>query len=81
MVTRLFLVEGDAGTGKSVLLSSLFNTIQDLSKDTSSALYQTDNYLLVNHSEMLKTYKSIARSLPNLKKNNSKTYTIHKHIK
>ena len=65
---HVFIVEGDAGTGKSVLLSSLFNTIQDLSKDTSSALYQTDNYLLVNHSEMLKTYKSIARSLPNLKK-------------
>lgn len=65
---HVFIVEGDAGTGKSVLLSSLFNTIQDLSKDTSSALYQTDNYLLVNHSEMLKTYKSIAGSLPNLKK-------------
>lgn len=29
---------------------------------------ETDNYLLVNHSEMLKTYKSIANSLPNLKK-------------
>ncbi len=31
-------IEGDAGTGKSVLLSSLFNTIQDLSKDESSHL-------------------------------------------
>lgn len=65
---HVFIVEGDAGTGKSVLLSSLFNIIQDLSKNTSSALYQTENYLLVNHSEMLKTYKSIAGSLPNLKK-------------
>ncbi len=26
---RVFIVEGDAGSGKSVLLSSLFNTIQD----------------------------------------------------
>ncbi|TMU83917.1 DUF2075 domain-containing protein [Bacillus sp. BHET2] len=63
-------IEGDAGTGKSVLLSSLFNTIQDLAKDDSSSLHHTDNYLLVNHGEMLKTYKSIANSLPNLKKKN-----------
>lgn len=67
---HVFAIEGDAGTGKSVLLSSLFNTIQDLAKDDSSLLYGTDNYLLVNHTEMLKTYKSIANSLPNLKKKN-----------
>jgi DUF2075 family protein/archaellum biogenesis ATPase FlaH len=65
---HVIIIEGDAGTGKSVLLSSLFNTIQDLAKDNSSLLNDTDNYLLVNHSEMLKTYKSIANSLPNLKK-------------
>ncbi|MGD6858201.1 DUF2075 domain-containing protein [Bacillus infantis] len=65
---HVIAIEGDAGTGKSVLLSSLFNTIQDLAKDNSSNLYGTDNYLLVNHGEMLKTYKSIANSLPNLKK-------------
>ncbi|GAA0136166.1 hypothetical protein YSY43_30070 [Paenibacillus sp. YSY-4.3] len=65
---HVIAIEGDAGTGKSVLLSSLFNTIQDLAKDDSSLLYGTDNYLLVNHTEMLKTYKSIANSLPNLKK-------------
>ncbi|WP_404458307.1 DUF2075 domain-containing protein [Oceanobacillus kapialis] len=65
---HVIAIEGDAGTGKSVLLSSLFNTIQDLGKDASSDLSGTDNYLLVNHSEMLKTYKTIANSLPNLKK-------------
>ncbi|MGD6902249.1 DUF2075 domain-containing protein [Bacillus infantis] len=65
---HVIAIEGDAGTGKSVLLSSLFNTIQDLAKDNSSSLHGTDNYLLVNHGEMLKTYKSIANSLPNLKK-------------
>lgn len=64
---HVIAIEGDAGTGKSVLLSSLFNTIQDLAKDDSSLLYGTDNYLLVNHTEMLKTYKNIANSLPNLK--------------
>ncbi|MFC7371994.1 DUF2075 domain-containing protein [Fictibacillus iocasae] len=67
---HVIAIEGDAGTGKSVLLSSLFNTIQDLAKDDSSSLHGTDNYLLVNHSEMLKTYKGIANSLPNLKKKN-----------
>lgn len=65
---HVIVIEGDAGTGKSVLLSSLFNTIQDLAKDEHTFLGGTDNYLLVNHSEMLKTYKSIANSLPNLKK-------------
>ncbi|QQZ09410.1 DUF2075 domain-containing protein [Heyndrickxia vini] len=67
---HVITVEGDAGTGKSVLLSSLFNTLQDLSKDSSSLLHGTDNYLLVNNGEMLKTYKNIANSLPNIKKKN-----------
>jgi uncharacterized protein len=67
---HVITVEGDAGTGKSVLLSSLFNTLQDLSKDNSSLLHETNNYLLVNNGEMLKTYKNIANSLPNIKKKN-----------
>lgn len=65
---HVFLIKGDAGTGKSVVLSSLFNTLQDYSKDSRSSLHQTENYLLVNHGEMIKTYESIANSLPNLKK-------------
>lgn len=66
---KVFILEGEAGTGKSVVLSSLFNTIQDLTKDRTSELWETDNYLLVNHGEMIKTYHSMAESLPNLKKN------------
>lgn len=65
---KVFLIEGEAGTGKSVVLASLFNTIQDLSKDKDSELYKTNNFLLINHGEMFKTYRSIADSLPNLKK-------------
>jgi uncharacterized protein len=65
---HVLLIEGDAGTGKSVLLSSLFNTLQDYSNDSSSSLADKKNYLLVNHTEMIKTYRSIAFSLPNLKK-------------
>lgn len=66
----IFFIEGDAGTGKSVVLSSTFNTIQDLSQDKGSKLYGAENYLLVNHQEMLKTYKEISETLPNLKKKN-----------
>ncbi|SFL73736.1 hypothetical protein SAMN04487943_103353 [Gracilibacillus orientalis] len=65
---HVFLIEGDAGTGKSVVLSSLFNTIQDYANDNSTSLANTENYLLVNHGEMIKTYQTIASSLPNLKK-------------
>ncbi len=65
---HVIVIEGDAGTGKSLLLSSLFNTIQDLAKDSKSQLYKKNNYLVVNHAEMLKTYKNISKSLPNLKK-------------
>lgn len=65
---HVIVIQGDAGTGKSVLLSSLFNTLQDLAKEVSFVLFKTDNYLLVNHTEMLKTYKNIANSLPNIKK-------------
>lgn len=66
---QVFVIHGEAGTGKSVVLSSLFNTIQELTKDPSSSLYKTDNYLLVNHGEMIKTYQSIANGLGHLAKN------------
>ncbi|KRM24266.1 DUF2075 domain-containing protein [Latilactobacillus graminis] len=54
-----FLIQGAAGTGKSVLLSNLFKTLQTLARKTpTSPLYGCQNYLLVNHPEMLKLYKS-----------------------
>lgn len=66
----VFLIKGEAGTGKSVVLSAIFNRIQELSKEKSSPLYNTNNYLLVNHTEMLKTYKKIAEKVKVLKKKN-----------
>lgn len=66
----VFFIHGEAGTGKSVVLSSLFNALQDLSKEDGSRLEGSNNHLLVNHQEMIKTYQSISESLPNLKKNN-----------
>lgn len=66
----IFTIYGDAGTGKSVVLSSLFDQIQKLQRDKSSNLYQTNNYFLVNHPEILKVYKQIAGPLPELLKKN-----------
>lgn len=63
----LFVIQGEAGVGKSVVLSSIFNTIQELSKDPNAKLLNSNNYLVVNHEEMLKTYKTIASKLKHLK--------------
>ncbi|WP_214890494.1 DUF2075 domain-containing protein [Exiguobacterium sp. s142] len=63
----LYVIEGEAGVGKSVVLSSIFNTIQARTNEAGSKLYQTENYLVVNHEEMLKTYKGIAKQVKHLK--------------
>lgn len=66
----LFVVKGEAGVGKSVVLSSIFNTLQEYTREASSPLYKTENYLVVNHEEMIKTYKGIASQLKYLKAKN-----------
>ncbi len=66
----IFTIYGDAGTGKSVVLSALFDQMQKLRHDKNSNFYQTNNYFLVNHPEILKVYKQIAGSLPELLKKN-----------
>ncbi len=64
----VFLVKGEAGVGKSVVLSATFNKIEELAQDKDSPLYGTENRLLVNHTEMLKTYEDIAGRVKTLKK-------------
>ncbi|BAP85643.1 hypothetical protein LOOC260_111040 [Paucilactobacillus hokkaidonensis JCM 18461] len=67
----VFTIYGDAGTGKSVILSHLFDELQLTSKtDNNSILYDTNNYFLVNHPEVLKVYKQIADQSPYLYKKN-----------
>lgn len=66
----LLVIEGDAGVGKSVVLSSIFNTIQERAAEQSSNLNRTENYLVVNHEEMYKTYKGIAKQVKHLKGKN-----------
>ena len=63
----LYVVKGEDGVEKSVVLSSIFNTLQEYTKEASSPLYETENYLVVNHEEMIKTYKGIAAQLKHLK--------------
>ncbi|CCD25446.1 uncharacterized protein NDAI_0F01270 [Naumovozyma dairenensis CBS 421] len=67
----IFVIEGDAGTGKSVILNSLFNEIQRLSVsslDNEDVLVGTNNYLIVNHPEMLKLYHRICHQFSYIKK-------------
>lgn len=59
--TSMFVIQGDAGTGKSVILNSLFNEIQRSSKNSEDVLKGTSNYLVVNHPEMLKLYLNISK--------------------
>lgn len=64
-----YTVYGDAGTGKSVVLSQLFDRIQTAARqDKSSLFYQASNYFLVNHPEILKVYREIAGRRPELYK-------------
>lgn len=65
----VFTIYGDAGTGKSVVLSHLFNQLQTAARtDQTSPFYGTDNCFLVNHPEILKVYKEIAGHYPHLLK-------------
>ncbi|MDN6967854.1 DUF2075 domain-containing protein [Oenococcus sp. UCMA 17063] len=68
--TSILVIEGDAGTGKSLILQQVFTNIQRISQeDSQSSLYRTKNFLLVNHAEMLKIYRKLAGDNPDLKKN------------
>ncbi|MHA8137556.1 DUF2075 domain-containing protein [Lactobacillaceae bacterium Scapto_B20] len=56
----VYVIYGDAGTGKSVILSQLFYDFQQMAADKHGPLAGTKNYFLVNHPEILKVYKQIA---------------------
>lgn len=56
---QLIFVEGEAGSGKTVLLSSLFYLLSTEAINNK----RLNNYLLVNHDQQLKVYKQIATKL------------------
>lgn len=60
----VFQLNGDAGTGKSIILTKLFLKIERDAK-----LNKTNNYFLVNHPELLKVYQENAGEFPELRKN------------
>jgi len=60
----VFQLNGDAGTGKSVILTKLFLEIERRAQHD-----QTDNYFLVNHPELLKVYQENAGQFKELRKN------------
>lgn len=63
----IYTIYGDAGTGKSVVLSQLFDRLQAAARhDHNSPFYGTTNYFLVNHPEILKVYREIAGTRPTL---------------
>lgn len=65
----VYTILGDAGTGKSVVLSQLFARIQKAARiQADSPFYGTHNYFLVNHPEVLKVYKQIAGPIKTLLK-------------
>lgn len=64
----VFVITGDAGTGKSLVLNHLFYNIQCQRTEKESPFYHTENYFLVNHPEILKVYRSIAGNFHELLK-------------
>lgn len=80
----VFIIEGNAGTGKSLVLNSLFNELQKQSRQSglSSPLFGCENYLVVNHPEMMKLYKNSAVNFSYLKQKDFErptTFINHMH--
>ena len=68
--SAVYVLHGDAGSGKSAALAHVFTQLQAAARSADSAdpLQGRDNYLLVNHNEMLKVYKEVAVAEPVLRK-------------
>ncbi|ANZ61096.1 DUF2075 domain-containing protein [Secundilactobacillus paracollinoides] len=61
---QLILVEGEAGSGKTVLLSTIFYLMTQYShNDEFPEFKNTRNFLLVNHDEQLKVYEDTIEKL------------------
>ncbi|CAK8054903.1 DUF2075 domain-containing protein [Eupransor demetentiae] len=65
---HIAVIEGDAGTGKSVVLTKLFQQLKAGAKKADSPYYETNSIFTVNHPELLKVYQEMSAELPNLRK-------------
>lgn len=61
------VIEGAAGTGKSVLLTTLFRRLQEKVRNNESGYSGLDNYFTVNHPELLKVYQAMTSQVPALR--------------
>ncbi|MDF7627643.1 DUF2075 domain-containing protein [Lactobacillaceae bacterium L1_55_11] len=62
------VLEGAAGTGKSVILTKLFQQLMNGACDENSPYYQTRDVFTVNHPELLKVYQEMSLGLPGIRK-------------
>lgn len=71
---QLILVAGEAGSGKTVLMSSLFYELNQLTPEDSENISGQDitSFLIVNHDQQLKVYEQIAIKLGIKTKKNPK---------
>lgn len=62
---QLILVAGEAGSGKTVLMSSLFYELSQLEQNGDENIIYKDltSFLLVNHDQQLKVYQQISNKL------------------
>lgn len=62
---QLILVDGEAGSGKTVLMSSLLYELNQLAQaDSENAILRgATHYLLVNHDQQLTVYQQLAKKL------------------
>ncbi|GCD57464.1 hypothetical protein WSS15_21930 [Acetobacter pasteurianus] len=66
----IFVIEGDAGTGKSLVINSIFNDLQCMARSCQDedCFSGKENYLIVNHPEMMKLYTNISEDFPYIRK-------------
>lgn len=62
------IIEGAAGTGKSVILTRLFKEIRDGKQDPNSPYYGLKTAFTVNHPELLKVYQDMGAKYANIYK-------------
>ncbi|EHN59351.1 DUF2075 domain-containing protein [Oenococcus kitaharae] len=75
-IGQLIIVEGAAGTGKTVLLSSLFYEFASHGggEFSNSIINDARSFLLVNHDQQLTVYQQIAKKLNLSSKNKEVVY-------
>lgn len=61
------VIQGAAGTGKSVLLTALFRRLQSGARQPTGPYVGTNNYFTVNHPELLKVYQGMTNQIPELR--------------